>query len=196
MAVADGRERARITHDGAVWPELTKRPNFTYRVKIDISASAEKPQVANFRTTGQTDRVYRTVSRCLCALEGIDPNPCRKSCVFRRPPISRCSSFVRLCVNLAQFVSSGHFGRRASHGPPHHGRRALANSAHLVQFRLKPRHLPLGMFGIGLHIGDTARSRSASSRHRPASWRARSSSSRTRSSSASSRVRTACSSVW
>src|SRR3954447_6070294 len=41
-------------------PELTKRPNFTYRVKIDISASAEKPQVANFRTTGQTDRVYRT----------------------------------------------------------------------------------------------------------------------------------------
>ena len=43
------------------WPELTKRPNFTYRVKIDISASVEKPQVANFRTTGQTDRVYRTV---------------------------------------------------------------------------------------------------------------------------------------
>ena len=42
-------------------PELTKRPNFTYRVKIDISAFAEKPQVANFRTTGQTDRVYRTV---------------------------------------------------------------------------------------------------------------------------------------
>jgi hypothetical protein len=42
-------------------PELTKRPNFTYRVKIDISASAEKPQVANFRTIGQTDRVYRTV---------------------------------------------------------------------------------------------------------------------------------------
>jgi hypothetical protein len=42
------------------WPELTKRPNFTYRVKIDISASAEKPQVANFRTIGQTDRVYRT----------------------------------------------------------------------------------------------------------------------------------------
>jgi hypothetical protein len=43
------------------WPELTKRPNFTYRVKIDISASVEKPQVANFRTTGQTDRVSRTV---------------------------------------------------------------------------------------------------------------------------------------
>ena len=48
-------------NNGLYRPELTKRPNFTYRVKIDISAAVEKPQVANFRTIGQTDRVYRTV---------------------------------------------------------------------------------------------------------------------------------------
>jgi hypothetical protein len=26
----------------------------------------------------------------------------------------------------------------------------------LLKFRLKPRHLPLGMFGIGLHVSDTS----------------------------------------
>jgi hypothetical protein len=57
------------------WPELTKRPNFTYRVKIDISTLVEKPQVANFRTTGQTDRVYRTVFKVPLRSQGIDPNP-------------------------------------------------------------------------------------------------------------------------
>src|SRR3954447_5134154 len=66
-------------------PELTKRPNFTYRVKIDISASVEKPQVANFRTTGQTDRVYRTVFKVSLHPQGIDLNPCRESCVCRQP---------------------------------------------------------------------------------------------------------------
>src|SRR4051812_6334149 len=61
----DGAHRAGgavlAARDAEGGPELTKRPNFTYRVKIDISASAEKPWVANFRTTGQTDGVYRTV---------------------------------------------------------------------------------------------------------------------------------------
>src|SRR3954447_16337685 len=88
-------------------PELTKRPNFTYKVKIDISASAEKPQVANFRTTGQTDGVYRTVFKVSLRPQGIDPNPCRESCDFRHGLKSRCSLFVRLCVNFARSVSSG-----------------------------------------------------------------------------------------
>src|SRR3954447_18965957 len=86
-------------------PELTKRPNFTYRVKIDISASAEKPWVANFRTIGQTDRVYRTVFKVSLRLRRHRSERLSGIMCFPTAPISRCSSFVRLCVNPAQFVS-------------------------------------------------------------------------------------------
>jgi len=42
-------------------------------LRLPISAQLAKPTgfIAQF-------------SRCFCALEGIDPNPCRESCVFRR----------------------------------------------------------------------------------------------------------------
>ena len=76
---------ATITSGQPVRPELTKRLNFTYRVKIDISASVKKPQVANFRTNGPTDRFYRTVFKVSLRPRSIDPNPCRESCVYRTP---------------------------------------------------------------------------------------------------------------
>jgi hypothetical protein len=99
-------------------PELTKRPNFTYRVKIDISASVEKLQVANFRTTGQTDRVYRTIFKVSLRPRRHRSERLSGIMCFPTAAISRCSSFVRLCINPAprlcalwddrQFWDGGH----------------------------------------------------------------------------------------
>src|SRR3954468_11910726 len=93
------QQTASLTSASVLRPELTKRPNFTYRVKIDISASVEKPQVANFRTTGETDRVYRIVFKVSLRLRTHRSYPGRESCVFQLLP--HPSGLNRILCSLA-----------------------------------------------------------------------------------------------
>src|SRR3954464_4089360 len=64
-----GPQAAAASAGGPVWPELTKRPNFAYRVKIDISALSKNLRLLISAQPGKPTGFIAQFSKCLCALK-------------------------------------------------------------------------------------------------------------------------------